>query len=846
MEGHAMFDSRTKARSLASLYAGGALVGVLTLALPHTEAVDEGPILGLALLALAFAGAGLRWADRVTEPMLHVAVVAATAMITLAVHFTAHSTLYALMYTWPALYAFYVFGALPALGHLAVVGVGYGIVLAADETTDAPVRLVLVLGTPLVVGLIISRLLSRVQETLERSDRQERALRTGEQRTRLLVDSARDGFIATDTEGRVLDLNAAAERLLGRHRDTVLGLPFHELALPPAQHADYQRRRAELLDRARREEGGHLALNVEIDRPDGTRLQAEWLCWVVGGDEEQLLNARLTDIGERLRQEQARERIIGAEAARAAAERATATIARLQAVADAALTLRDPDELAHEMLLRIRDVLDADAAALLLLAEDGTLTLAASGFGESLPEAIPADAGLAGRVLATGGPVRLDAPFPADVADPRIFDARITGLLGVPLVGHEGHVLGVLEVGVRAARALTDDDADLLRLAADRAALAIDHARAFGREHRIAETLQRSLLPGTLPALPGAALAARYLPAAAESEVGGDWYDAVPLDGGRVLLVMGDVSGKGLAAASTLGALRNAIRAYALEGHGPAAMAERLNRLILADADREHMTTLVLAIFDPVESRLRWVNAGHPPPLALDPADGPRFLGGHRSVPLGVLPFAGYEDEETDLPPGGALVLYTDGLVERRGEHLDAGLQAAAAAAADGVLEPEALCNRLLQAVLPPGPRADDIALLALCHVPLGDRLELELPAEAAALRSLRALLRRWLEQAEASDADIHAIVMACSEAVTNAIEHAGVESAISFRADLRGRIVEASVRDRGVWRETVPPGDQGRGLELMEALMDDVALEPAPDGTTVRLRRRLCEAVSA
>ena len=128
---------------------------------------------------------------------------------------------------------------------------------------------------------------------------------------------------------------------------------------------------------------------------------------------------------------------------------------------------------------------------------------------------------------------------------------------------------------MRAPRRLGADDVDLLRLTADRVALAIEHVRAYGREHHIAETLQRSLLPQTLPSLPGVALAGRYLPAASEAEVGGDWYDAIGLTGGRVLLVMGDVSGKGLAAASTLGALRSAIRAYALEGHGPAQIAER-------------------------------------------------------------------------------------------------------------------------------------------------------------------------------------------------------------------------------------------------------------------------------
>ena len=122
---------------------------------------------------------------------------------------------------------------------------------------------------------------------------------------------------------------------------------------------------------------------------------------------------------------------------------------------------------------------------------------------------------------------------------------------------------------MRAPRRLGPEDVDLLRLTADRVALAIEHVRAYGREHRIAETLQRSLLPRRCRRCRASRSRARYLPAASEAEVGGDWYDAIALTGGRVLLVMGDVSGKGLAAASTLGALRSAIRAYALEGHAP-------------------------------------------------------------------------------------------------------------------------------------------------------------------------------------------------------------------------------------------------------------------------------------
>ena len=193
------------------------------------------------------------------------------------------------------------------------------------------------------------------------------------------------------------------------------------------------------------------------------------------------------------------------------------------------------------------------------------------------------------------------------------------------------------------------------------------------------------------------------------------------------------------------------------------------------------------------------------------------------------------------------MILYTDGLIERRGEHLDTGM-ALLAQAATGVLEPDAICERLLAAAVPSGATTDDVALLVLCHVPIGARLQLDVPNHPSALGSLRGLLRRWLEQTRASDADVHAIVMACSEACANAIEHAGAgaDETIAFAAALQDGEVDVTIRDHGRWREHRPPGDQGRGLELIEALMDDVSVETDATGTTVRLRRRIGDRVSA
>ncbi|MBA3746858.1 MAG: SpoIIE family protein phosphatase [Solirubrobacterales bacterium] len=849
MRSPSTFDSTTKARSLAFVFDAAALVCLLTVVFPHDREARVGPMLVLAFASIALGLACLRFAPRLTEPLLHGGLAVATVIVSLLVHFAEQSALYPLIYMWPALYAFYFFSTPVALAHLASIGAAYGVVLNIDDTADATIRIVLVLGTPLVIGLLISRLLGKMREGILRSSRQERALRSSERHTRLIVDSARDGFISTDSDGRVLDVNAAAEVLLGRPRAELLGMPFQDLGIPPEEHARFDERRRALIEGAHGDGTRHLSIRVSIDRPDGTRLRGETMIWVVERDGEVLFNARLTDIGDRLREQAERERLVAAEAAREQAEHAEQTIRRLQAVADVALTHRHLDDLLPVILRRTREVMNADAAALLLLQDDGQLSLAASDDapGSQRPGVVRADTGIAGRVLASGEPVLVHDPTAGELADPAILEAAISSILALALLS-SGEIIGVIEIGVRPPRRLSLDDVDLMRLTADRVALAIDHARAFGREHRIAETLQRSLLPQTLPTVPGVALGARYLPAAAESEVGGDWYDAIALPGGRILLVMGDVSGKGLAAASTLGALRNAIRAYALEGHGPAEIAERVNRFVLAEPGREHMATLVLALFDPVSGELGWVNAGHPPPLTLDATGEPLFLEGARSVPLGVLPFPGYEQETTTIASAGAVVLYTDGLIERRGEHLETGMALLATAAGDGPLDAEALCDRLLAAAVPSGATSDDVALLVLSHIPLGARLALELANEPSALGSLRGLLRRWLGQADASQADVYAIVMACSEACTNAIEHAGAaaDETIAFAAVLLDGQVDITVRDRGRWREQRPPSDQGRGLELIEALMDDVSVETDDGGTTVRLRRRLTAAVEA
>jgi anti-sigma regulatory factor (Ser/Thr protein kinase) len=336
-------------------------------------------------------------------------------------------------------------------------------------------------------------------------------------------------------------------------------------------------------------------------------------------------------------------------------------------------------------------------------------------------------------------------------------------------------------------------------------------------------------------------VAARYEPAATEAEVGGDWYDVIPLPGGGVGLVMGDVAGKGLAAASMVGMLRSALRAYALEGHDAATVVERLNRLVWTELEESQMATLVYVTLDPADGTVRWVNAGHLPPLVVSASGSHEFLEGGRSVPLGVLPFPAFEEVSAVVNPGATLVLYTDGLVERPGAHIDDGLARLAEAVRSAPPAPDELCDRLLHSLVPEGGAQDDVALLALRNTPMADRFSVELPPEPEALASMRALLRRWLRHAEGSEQEIAEITTACGEAATNAIEHADAGGGTPFEvaARLRGGGVDITVRDYGAWRQP-GDGDPGRGLSLMRALMDEVEVTPGPEGTTVRLRRRL------
>jgi anti-sigma regulatory factor (Ser/Thr protein kinase) len=514
----------------------------------------------------------------------------------------------------------------------------------------------------------------------------------------------------------------------------------------------------------------------------------------------------------------------------------------LQSVTDAALAYLPLEDLLNELLKRVVGILDADTAAILLL-EDDDKTLAARaahGLEEEVERGvrIPVGKGFAGRVAATHQPVQIENVAKADIYNPILREKGLVSLLGVPLLV-EGGVIGVLHVGTLAYRRFADDEVELLQSAADRAALATA-SRVTERERGLADALQSSLMP-RLPDLPAVALTGRYLPAAS-AQLGGDWYDAFQLPDGRLGMAIGDVVGRGFHAAAIMGQLRSGLRAYALDGMSPGAVLARLSRL-LRQLEPGRTATVLYLVLDAHGGKLVASSAGHPPPL-LAPDGDAEFMEIAGSPPLGATRHPTYEDREHSLEPGSALVLYTDGLVERAGESLDTGLDRmrAMVRAADDDLE--RLGDALVNTLLPEGPAEDDAALLLARALPMGDSLTARLPADLDSIPLMRRLLGRWLHEVGATPAEAEDLSLAASEACANAIEHAygPAPGLLELSASMSptGEAIVA-IRDFGSWRE--PRGrNRGRGLMLMQGLTDSVEVIQRDEGTTVQLARRLEE----
>jgi serine phosphatase RsbU (regulator of sigma subunit)/anti-sigma regulatory factor (Ser/Thr protein kinase) len=446
-----------------------------------------------------------------------------------------------------------------------------------------------------------------------------------------------------------------------------------------------------------------------------------------------------------------------------------------------------------------------------------------------------------GEALRRLGPLLYDAPHGADGHD-RPYDPADSGhrsFLFVPLVLGR-RPLALLVASSHDPLDLGSEDLRFVAALAGQAAQALDRARRFESEQRIAETLQHSVLPATLPALPDVQLAGRYLPGTAELEVGGDWYDAMQLPNGRLGLVVGDVVGKGVRAAATMGQLRNAIRAFSLERLKPSTTLGRLSRL--ADEVIEtSFATVVYAELDPESCVCRYACAGHPPPLVATLDGRVEYLEGGRGLPLGTGATATYRQAAVELSHGAVLLFYTDGLIERRGRSLDEGLERLRAAVATGPRDPERLAEHVLEHMFGDEDRRDDVVLLVARLLPVAPRpLDLRLDAGHDSLRNAREALRLWLARAPVGEMDAHDIVLAAWEAGANASEHSLSKSGFRLNAHLVDDTIRIVVEDTGSWARPAARPNRGRGLQLMRALMSSVEVESGPGGTRVTLEKRL------
>ena len=396
----------------------------------------------------------------------------------------------------------------------------------------------------------------------------------------------------------------------------------------------------------------------------------------------------------------------------------------IEAVTDAALSRLDEQSLLRALVERVKKVLQADTAAVLLLDRSAgqLVATAASGIEEEVRQGvrIPLGAGFAGRVAASREPVILTTVDHTTVRNPLLVDRGIRSLLGVPLlVG--GNVIGVIHVGSLSGRLFGQEDAELLQLAADRAALAL-HSIMSQDDALAAMALHRSLLPTALPAVPGLDLAARYV--TGSGTVGGDWYDVFVLPDGRLGVVVGDVAGSGLEAAVIMGRMRSALRAYVLEFSDPGTALRMLDRKIQY-FEPDAMATVLYGLYTPGTGEFAVSSAGHLPPVLATSSGRAGLIPLQPDPPIGTADDPQRRTAMVLIPPGALLCCFTDGLVERRDHSIDHGIDQIAATLDEQIADDarrgattrsiaEDACAAVMRTLVGHVPAQDDIAVLML------------------------------------------------------------------------------------------------------------------------------------
>ncbi|MEU5692979.1 SpoIIE family protein phosphatase [Actinosynnema sp. NPDC020468] len=643
----------------------------------------------------------------------------------------------------------------------------------------------------LVKPFAAAELLARVRANVELA-----RLRNHHARWRTaLIESLQEGFFVCAEDGSVIEVNGAFGRMLGYGPE---GLPYHQPAPWWPAEADAREHIARMLDRTLTEAGG--TYTTPVTTRDGRRL---WLATSFNHVRDP--DTKHTVIVGTVRDVTAEHFAVQRETAVGAVSVRLAGAANLtEALAGAAEELRD--------VWHARRVLTAvwgDSDVPTLTSTDPAITWA------TLPPSI--------RDTLTA---LRESPLLIPVGD-----------AGIALDHPEGRVALWLDLSEH--RPFAQEDRTLLALLGGHLGQGLHRIHQVDQQRKTALALQHAILgPFHLPT----GFAVRYEPAARPLEVGGDWYDTVALADGRIGIVVGDCVGHGLDAAAVMGQLRSACRALLLQDNGPARTLMALD-VFAATLSGARCTTVFCGVLNPDTGELVYSSAGHPPGILSLPDGARELLEDGRSLPLAVRVGAHRPEATRVVPPRATILLYTDGLVERRRRSLVTGIDQAAQAVTEGSGVPvDDLATDLMSSLAPPGGYEDDVALLLYRHPA---PLEMSFTAAAAHLAPVRHALRDWLTRCDLPDPQAQAVLVAAGEACSNAVEHGHRDTpgrTVTLSALVTVDDLRVTVVDTGSWKPPTGTDDdhRGRGLLLMRELMDDVSVVTEPTGTTVDLHTRI------
>ncbi|CAL9591094.1 Sensor histidine kinase RcsC [Streptomyces sp. enrichment culture] len=616
-----------------------------------------------------------------------------------------------------------------------------------------------------------------------------------------LVDSLQEAFFVCDESGAVVEINAAFTDILGYGTEDLPYAPVHpwwpDAVTHPGAHEQAGDAFAGLLENAR---GSY---TVPVTRRDGRRL---WIAVTYNKAEDPETGRRVT-VGT-FRDVTAQHYAVQRETALAALSTSLSRASNMREALSGALDQLRSLWHADVVLAAVFDGDDAPA----LTATDPDLRW------DGLPE------GLRERLGALRGRPPLTVVTEHSAA-------------GVLLEHPQGPL--TLWVDLGGDRPFTSEDELLLSLLSGHLAQGLVRAHQIDQQRQAAIALQRAILgPARLPD----GFAVRYEPASRPLEVGGDWYDTVTLPDGRTGIVVGDCVGRGLEAASVMGQLRSACRALLLQDPSPGRTLAALDQFA-AGVTGALCTTVFCGVLDPATGELTYSGAGHPPGILVHPDGTVRLLEEGCALPLAVRPGRARPEATCFLPARATLLLYTDGLVERRRLPLSTGIERAGHAVREGRDMPvEDLAGAVMARLAPAGGYDDDVALLLYRHPA---PLDITFPAESSQLAPVRRALRGWLAQCELPPNAVQNVLVAVGEACANAIEHGHRHTPgddVRLRAVALVDSLRVTVADSGRWKDPQPGANahRGRGMPLMRAMMQQVTVSPGPSGTTVDMQMRI------